>query len=292
MNNHLPSILKALDYIEDHIQENINMGDVADYVGFSKYHFTRVFKEITSYTPSDYYRGRKVTLALNYMQQHQCKIIEAAFEFGFNSPEVFTRSCLSAFGQSPSQIKKLILNNDFKGYEQLSKEQLTVYNKYQDLEVETIHLPPIFIKGISYTSHHFFDTLDWENNKVLEPITSLNKTIYHLHWQSKENSNLYHHLVGTSINLDETFSEDDFTSYVYKKIPGRDYLIFPLIEAGKELESMKDFIYDYYLPQNKYISERLFNVEVLSFTQEKKPNKSKLYVPADRKHRRSYTAIS
>lgn len=284
MNNHLPAILNAVEYIEEHIQENINMGDVADYVGFSKYHFTRVFKEITSYNPSDYYRGRKVTLAIDYMQEHNCKIIEAAFEYGFNSPEVFTRSCLSAFGQSPSQIKKSIKNNEFEGLQALSKEQLTIYSKYKDINVETLKLPPIFIKGISYTSHDFFDTLDW-SNKVLEPFVSTENTIYHLHWQSKENPDLYHHLVGTSINLDETFSEDDFNSYVYKKIPGREYLIFPLMEAGKELESMKDFIYDYYLPQNKYVSERLFNVEVLSFTQEKKPNHSKLYVPSSRKDR-------
>lgn len=286
MNNHLSAILKAIEYIEEHIKENLNIGTIAEYVGFSKYHFTRVFKEITSFTPSDYYRGRKVTLALDYMQQNQCKIIEAAFEFGFNSPEVFTRSCLSAFGQSPSQIKKLLNTDNFKGIDTLSKEQLTIYNKYQNIHVETVNLPPIFIKGLSYTSPDFFDSLDW-SNKILEPFIKLDKTVYHLHWQSNEMPNLYHHLVGTSINLDETFSDDSFTSYVYKRIPGRDYLIFPLIEDGKELESMKDYIYDYYMPQNKYISERLFNVEVISFIHDKKPDKSKLYVPASRKKGRS-----
>jgi len=286
MNNHLPAILKAIEYIEENLKENLNIGDIAEYVGFSKYHFTRVFKEITSFTPSNYYRGRKVTLALNYMQQNQCKIIEAAFEFGFNSPEVFTRSCLSAFGQSPSQIKKLINIGNFKGIEPLSKEQLTLYNNYQNIHVATVNLPPIFIKGLSYTSPDFFDSLDW-SNKILEPFIKLDETVYHIHWQSNENPNLYHHLVGTSINLDETFSDDDFTSYVYKRIPGRDYLIFSLMEDGKELKSMKDYIYDYYIPQNKYISERLFNVEVLSFGHDKKPEKSKLYIPANRKKRRS-----
>lgn len=286
MNNHLPEVLKAIKYIETNIKENLNIGDIAEHVGFSKYHFTRVFKEITNYTPSDYYRGRKVTLALEYMQQTQCKIIEAAFEFGFNSPEVFTRSCLSAFNKSPSQIKKLLKDDQFIGLEQLSKDQLLIYNNYQSLNVTSAKLPPIFIKGISYTSNDFFDSLDW-NNQVLEPFINTDETVYHLHWQSKENPTLFYHLVGTSINLDETFTEDEFSSYVYKKIPGRDYLIFPLIEDGKELESMKDYIYDHYMPQNKYISERLFNVEVISFGHQRKPNKSKLYVPADRKQRRS-----
>ena len=286
MNNHLPEILKAINYIEDHIKENLSIGDVAKHVGFSKYHFTRVFKEVANYTPSDYYRGRKVTLALEYMAETQCKIIEAAFEFGFNSPEVFTRSCLSAFNQSPSQIKKLLKEDKFTGIDRLSKAQITIYSNYQSLNIEAAYLPPIFIKGISYTSSNFFGTLDW-NKEVLEAFINTKETVYYLHWQSKESPNLFYHLVGTSINLDETFTEDNFSSYVYKKIPGREYLIFPLVEDGQELESMKDYIYDYYMPQNKYISDGLFNVEVISFGCQGKPNKSLLYVPATKKNKRS-----
>lgn len=285
MDNHLPAILKAIEYIESHLKDNLNIGDVADHVGFSKYHFTRVFKDVTSLSPSEYYRGRKVTQAIDYMQTKQCKIIDAAFEYGFNSPEVFTRSCLSAFDQSPSQIKKSIGNHTFTGLQPLTEKQLRVYNKYEHINITPIMLPPIFIKGISYTTHDLFDTLDWDN-PVIKPLINTSETIYHLHWLSKETPDLYHHLVGTSINLDDTFSEEDFSSYVYKKIPGREYLVFPLMEAGKELESMKDYIYDYYMPQNKYASERLFNIEAISFGDDHRPKKSKLYVPAKRKNRR------
>jgi len=287
MNDHLPAIISAIEYIENHIKDNLNMGDVACHVGFSKYHFTRVFKDITGHNPYDYYRGRKVTEAINYMQELNCKIIDAAFEFGFNSPEVFTRSCLTAFGESPSQIKKSIQSNLFKGYQQLDASKLQLFNKYQHITTEIDSLPPLVLKGHVYSDNNFYSHIDF-NLPIINQLIKPDELLYFLHWQSKDDHNLYHHLIGTCVTVDDMGDEDNFSSYVYKQVPGRDYLIFPLMKDGKELDLMKDYIYEYYLPQNEFITKTIYHVEAIRFDFNRSPSSSMLFIPANKKKRRSH----
>jgi len=276
MSNHLSSILEAIDYIENHLKTNINMGDVAKHVGFSKYHFSRIFKDITGQSPYDYYRGRKVTEAIEYMKSQNCKIIEAAFEFGFNSPEVFTRSCLSSFGMSPSQLKRSIEGMHFNGYQRLTKFQLHSYEHYRHLFVPIESMPSVIVKGITYTTEDFFEPLDLTN-----PLHAsfINKpgTYYHLHWTSDSSQNIYHHMLGTAVSAFDMV--DEFDSHVYKKIPAGNYLAFPAVKAGNTFDSIRDYIYNYYLANHGYSSVKSFHLELLTINSEMHIHHSMLYVP-------------
>ena len=45
---------RAIDYIEDHLQEILNTKALAQAAGYSEYHFLRMFKDITKLTPGEY----------------------------------------------------------------------------------------------------------------------------------------------------------------------------------------------------------------------------------------------
>ncbi len=281
--NNIPDIIKAIEYIEIHIKESVNIGDVASYVGFSKYHFARIFKDVTGMKPSDYFRGRKVTEALNYMKKEKCRIIDAAFEYGFNSPEVFTRSCLSAFGISPSQIKKSIQSNNFHGILPFDKNQLLFYNQFKDITIVEKFMPSILLKGYSYTHKEFLPTIDL-SNPVLKQLVETSDTLYHLHW-AQENEENYHHLIGVPVDF-TNITDDDFSTYVYKKIPEENYLVFPLKKEGKELPLMNTYVYDYFLPRSEYLHNRTYSTEAIRLGGNQTITSSLLYVPIKRKRNR------
>jgi len=277
--NNLSDIYTAIKFIEDNLKNPINIGDVAAQTGYSKYHFTRVFKDVTGYKPSDYLRGRKVSQALIYMKSKHTRVIDAAFEFGFNSPEVFTRSCLSSFGQSPSQIKAGLMDGSFKGLEALTMHHLLFYNQYAKLQVSEETLPSLLLKGFSYMNSNFLTDIDFTNSAV-ESLLQSAKVYYHLHWVS-DMPNTYHHLLGIPMSIDN-ITEEDFTNYVYKQIPEGHYLNFPIGDR-KEIHTMNKYVYDHFLPRNEYLNQRTYAVEVIRPSGDQLIGSSLLYVPVKRK---------
>lgn len=270
----LPDVQRAIEYIESHLKEALNIGEVAEYVGFSKYHFTRVFKEVTGYKPSEYYKGRKVTEAVNHMLENQCRVIDAAFEYGFNSPEVFTRSCLSAFNLSPSQIKKSVKDNHFQGIQPITPSSLAVYQKMKSYETEEVNLPAMLLKGYTYTTREFFPAIQLDNAAIRTLILG-NELVYHLHWTTYDE---YHHLIGVPVDL-TSLSDEDFDKYIYKKIPDRHYLMFPLSQDSMERENLNSHIYDTYLTVNGLNNTRTFAVEAVKVNESNEKVTSLVYIP-------------
>ncbi len=269
-------VLRAIEYIENHLKDSLNISDVAEHVGFSKYHFTRIFKDQTGYKPSAYYKGRKVTEAIHHYLKEECRIIDAAFEYGFNSPEVFTRACLSAFSMSPSQIKKSIKDNTFRGIDAITKSSLAVYQEMCDFKAEEKELPGILLKGYTYTSNEFLPSLN-THLPGLASLISDKELIYHLHWATDE-INKYYHLIGIPIDL-SGMTDEDFNRYIYKRVPDNHYLIFPLTQEGKERESMNNHIYNNYLPSRGQPSNRTYAVEAVRLIGDTCHPTSLLYVP-------------
>ena len=53
-------VIKSIDYIMEHLEEEILIEEVADHCHLSKYYFCRVFKKIVGYTPSNYRRLNQI----------------------------------------------------------------------------------------------------------------------------------------------------------------------------------------------------------------------------------------
>jgi len=92
-------------YIEEHIKENITLEEVASQIGYSLYHFSRVFSLSKGITVMEYIRSRRLSLAATQLFQGR-NVIDIAFEYGFETPSGFARSFRKAFGYSPTQFMK------------------------------------------------------------------------------------------------------------------------------------------------------------------------------------------
>lgn len=265
MKDNLGAVKQTVAYIESHLKEAVNLSVLAGHVGFSKYHFTRIFKEYAGITPYDYFRGRKITETIHYLEANNCKIIDAALEYGFSSPEVFTRSCLTVFNQSPSQIRKAVQSNAFEGLPALDLDKTKVFVDYSHIEPKALTLPKLIIKGISYTTDSADMNIDTTAENVLKLINSSpHRTLYHLQWPT-DGANEYHHLVGIIVKPESLLEEDDFSSYIYKQVPATTYLCFPLTKEGKELPHMREFIKNHYGKKNDHLVNKAFHVNMVRF---------------------------
>ena len=99
-------IQKALDYVETHLTEEIEYGEVAKQAYSSSFHFQRVFSILCGYTLGDYIRMRRLTLAAEELIRTDEKIIDIALKYGYNTPESFTRAFSSFHGITPTQERR------------------------------------------------------------------------------------------------------------------------------------------------------------------------------------------
>ena len=99
-------INEAFDYIEDHIDSNIEIDKVANIMGQSTISFQRTFSIFMNMSIYEYIRRRRMTLAANELQTNSIKVIDVALKYGYESPESFTRAFKEIHGISPSAARK------------------------------------------------------------------------------------------------------------------------------------------------------------------------------------------
>ncbi|MCM3761002.1 AraC family transcriptional regulator [Alkalihalobacillus oceani] len=105
--NILEGMNNAMQYIEDHLTEEIDLERAASLAYCSAYHFTRMFSSLAGVPISEYIRRRRLTLAAFELQQHQFRVIDVALKYRYSSPDAFTRAFQTVHGVTPSEARKL-----------------------------------------------------------------------------------------------------------------------------------------------------------------------------------------
>ncbi len=95
------------DYVNLHCTENISLEMAADLAGFSKFHFTRLFKQFTGVSYYKYLNQRRIAMAENYLIDPSISITEAAIRSGFSSLSAFIRMFRIIKDCTPSEFRKM-----------------------------------------------------------------------------------------------------------------------------------------------------------------------------------------
>lgn len=94
---------RVLQYIDDHLDEPLDLMSLASVAHFSSFHFHRLFAAWMGETLGDYLRRRRLEVAaMRLMAQPRTKILNMALSVGFGSSEAFARAFKSRFGCSPT----------------------------------------------------------------------------------------------------------------------------------------------------------------------------------------------
>ncbi|WP_299197153.1 AraC family transcriptional regulator [uncultured Amphritea sp.] len=99
-------INRVCDYINQNLDAELTLAQLSDVALLSKYHFHRLFSAFTGVSLVRFIqlmRLKRASFRLAF--EHEQRIIDIAYEAGFDSPEAFSRAFKRTFGQSPSGFR-------------------------------------------------------------------------------------------------------------------------------------------------------------------------------------------
>jgi AraC family transcriptional regulator len=150
---YIARINKVMDYIENHIDQPVDLNTLSQIACFSPYHFHRIFTFLVGETPNNFLQRLRIEKAAHFLKNYpEISITEIAYKCGFNSVSVFSRIFRKYFDTTAKNFREKELMTPFEHNEHklryCSKNNQTVSNidqsssvfKYQLCNVEFKHV--------------------------------------------------------------------------------------------------------------------------------------------------------
>lgn len=241
------AICKAVEYIENHITEDITVEEIADKIYISPFYFQRGFSLLCGFTISEYIRNRRLSLAGNELATSQKRVIDIALKYGYDSPDSFTKAFTRFHGVTPSMVQKN--NSVLKTFAPL-KIKLSMEGGYI-MDYKIVKKNEFTVLGVS-------KTFSYENAMKSVP------EFWNAHFAAGNGQ----HVCGMfGINIDEKMGHDTFEyliadiynpvkdvpeGFVTKTIPAFTWAVFPCRGAMPDsLQNVNTKIFSEWLPALK-----------------------------------------
>ncbi|WP_408071463.1 AraC family transcriptional regulator [Butyrivibrio sp. JL13D10] len=101
------SLSSVCAYLSEHFTEDITLENIADYAGFSKYHFARIFHDYAGTTFYQFLQQKRINYAQMLLSNPDVSITDIAYQSGFASSPAFTRAFRKSTGYTPSEFRML-----------------------------------------------------------------------------------------------------------------------------------------------------------------------------------------
>lgn len=160
--NYLEQVQRGIDYIEAHLDEDVQPADVAAAAALSQWHFQRIFKALTNETLKTYIRSRRFSNSVEKLTSSNARILDIALAAGFETQESFTRAFKSAFGTTPADYRKRQAKLPFLRKLRFDTDYLRHIHSGLSLEPEIYDEPARKFIGLST---HFY-SVDSEKNNI------------------------------------------------------------------------------------------------------------------------------
>ncbi|WP_145318234.1 effector binding domain-containing protein [Paenibacillus xylanexedens] len=258
--DHYTRIQLAIEYLEQHLQDDFNIRETSTAASFSAFHFQRLFQAITGFTVLEYVRRRRLTEAAGVLRDTSQGILDIAIRFGYQSQEAFIRAFSAYFGMTPAKLRKLEADQ----WSLLNMQRSIDFNDYRTRLGGTFHmntprivtLAPNWIIGYEYKTnlndnHHyteipgFYHDFGVEQRFMAIPERTRPDMAYGVACRFEENG-AFSFIVGEESSGTSQVLEPGFTSI---EIPGGLYAEFTVEGSGQDIRKM---IYGSWLPQSNY----------------------------------------
>lgn len=98
----------VITHMLDNINGSLSLQQMSQFANLSKYHFIRLFREKTGYTPVDYYIRLKVQKACELLEESSVTISNISAAMGFNNPYYFSQTFKKIVGKSPQRYREML----------------------------------------------------------------------------------------------------------------------------------------------------------------------------------------
>lgn len=104
--NWIQCLSKAIQYIENHLTDKINIDEISNQIYMSSSHFQLVFHLVMGMTIGEYIRNRRLSLAAQDLLQPDSKIIDVAMRYQYDTQESFSKAFTRFHGVPPSKVQR------------------------------------------------------------------------------------------------------------------------------------------------------------------------------------------
>lgn len=152
MPGNIKNVMAAIDYIEIHLHEKLDLETVAGAVHYSKYHLHRMFTGTVGLTIQTYVQRRQLTEAAKLLVLSDRPILEIALSAGYESQQSFTDIFKAMYKKSPNRYReeeefyplqlRYVLNENPTNLEEKEWQDKIVFATQEDIPkwIELVHL--------------------------------------------------------------------------------------------------------------------------------------------------------
>jgi len=248
-------IQKAIDYIEDHILDELDSNMVAKEVNVSSYHFQRIFHILSGFTLGEYIRYRRLSLAASELQSSERKVIDIALKYGYETSESFSRAFERFHGVLPSAAKEKGV--DLKSFSRLSIKVLLEGGSVMDYRIEEMN----GLRLLGKVERQFMNNVQagkfWDRcikDGILDTLTKYSTSPDKEHIGIADGSSYdgesYLYYIVTPYD-----GNDILDGYIIKELPARTWIKFRCVSFGVENTADTELwrkIYSEFFPTSDY----------------------------------------
>jgi len=139
--DYISRINRVLDYIDDNLDKNLTLKELANEAHFSPFHFHRIFRAFVGETLAQYISRIRLEKAATLLYSSPgMSITTIAFDCGFSSSATFARAFKDAFRTSASEWRKTIHSTDSKNRKPFRKHGKTIRNIGKDFDISSQYI--------------------------------------------------------------------------------------------------------------------------------------------------------
>jgi AraC family transcriptional regulator len=234
--NWIESISEAINYIEENLDDELKIEDIANKAFISTFYFQKAFSLLCGFSVGEYIRNRRLANVGNDLLTTDEKIIDIAMKYGYDSPGSFTKAFTRFHGSTPTAVRKY--GRTIKSFAPLKLNLLLKGGYIMDYRIEktkafsiTLKIDPLN-KSITYV----------DNDNLSEFMTLCLST--YLSGEFPECS--VYHAEKNEKEIPEGFEK--------RQIPAITWAVFKCVGTTRNEAREKTWqqIYNEWLPQTKY----------------------------------------
>lgn len=246
----------AIDYVEENITQELDYAEIAEKAYSSSFHFQRTFNLLTGLTMGEYIRSRRLSLAGEELAATKIKVIDAAYKYGYDTPESFTKAFSRFHGVTPSNARQP--GTRLKSFNRLS---ITITLKggnameYQIIKKESFS---VLVKAESFQNDNSGDLIPrfWTKCKVDGSVEALcqnskqgTNAILGLCEPEKKGEKKFRYGIGIECEM-ELKTPEGFEIW---RLPAQTWVVFKCVGAMPyAIQELWKRIYSEFFPQSEY----------------------------------------
>lgn len=268
--DNIQRVMLVVDFIEKNLKNNITIKEVSSKILISNFYFHKLFKLFTGESPGKYLTKRRLFEAANMLKESQMKVIDVALEFGYDSPEAFSRAFKRNLGINPIDIKhnpEILIRF---GKSILSLKDLKHLNEGVNMKPIIVEKEEIKIVGPIYYGDNKNNEIPsfWQENfgEVVNLETKRGQGCYGFcfHKENYIEKGLFYYMPSVEVKNFNIIPSNS----VAKIIPKHKYAIFIHKGSPEDLEETYKFIHGTWFPNKEYSLNEDFDFEFYTTDEE------------------------